>query len=395
MSKQYFFEAGSFQDLSYTELVSVFNLYGVSKDRIQRFTDKVFIVRDNEVSEEIVKKIYNRLGGFVRYGYLLDQVDTFLAEYIAKETKVTFGVSVLGNSHSKDHVFLRKLSNELKDELKRNDISSRFIRPLSGETELNAAQVLKNEIVEKGFELCIIKSENAEIYGCTMGVQDIEGFAMRDYDRPHTDVKMGTLPPKLARMMINLAGLKEGIIWDPFCGSGTIPMEAAVLGFDILGSDIDENALEYTEKNIEWASDKGLIGIIKYDIFHLDVKEPDNRTLAKLRKTPISAVVCEPFMGPPQRSVLFSGKAELFLKRVEELYKGLFDILHEVTHEGFVVVMIIPSYKTSWGWKTIGVRDIVGKRWEVLNTELSGGRDLKWSRKNSIITRNIFILRRK
>jgi tRNA (guanine10-N2)-dimethyltransferase len=301
----------------------------------------------------------------------------------------------LGNSHSKDHVFLRKLSNELKDELKRNEISSRFIRPLSGETELNAAQVLKNEIVEKGFELCIIKSENAEIYGCTMGVQDIEGFAMRDYDRPHTDVKMGTLPPKLARMMINLAGLKEGIIWDPFCGSGTIPMEAAVLGFDILGSDIDENALEYTEKNIEWASDKGLIGLIKYDIFHLDVKEPDNRTLAKLRKTPISAVVCEPFMGPPQRSTLFSGKAELFLKRVEELYKGLFDVLHEVTHEGFVVVMIIPSYKTSWGWKTIGVRDIVGKRWEVLNTELSGGRDLKWSRKNSIITRNIFILRRK
>jgi hypothetical protein len=100
-------------------------------------------------------------------------------------------------------------------------------------------------------------------------------------------------------------------------------------------------------------------------------------------------------MGPPQRSVLFSGKAELFLKRVEELYKGLFDILQEVTHEGFVVVMVIPSYKTSWGWKTIGVRDIVGKRWEVLNTELSGGRDLKWSRKNSIITRNIFILRRK
>lgn len=395
MSKQYFFEAGSFQDLSYAELVTVFNLYGVNKDYIQRFTDKIFIVKNKDVSEEVVTKIFNRLGGFVRYGYLIDQMDTFLTEQIAKGTKITFGVSILGISNTQDHIFLRKLSGEIKDELKKNSIPSRFVRPLNREIELNAAQVRKNEIVDKGFELCIIKNEREEIYGCTMGVQDIDSFAMRDYDRPYTDVKMGTLPPKLARMMINMTSLKEGIIWDPFCGSGTIPVEASVLGFDVLGSDVDANALEYTEKNIEWASDKGLIGNIKYDIFPLDVKEPDSKTVSKIRKTGVSAVVCEPFMGPPQKNIIFASRADIFLKRVKELYIALFDILEEVTHEGFMVVMIIPSYKTSWGWKTIGVRDIVGKRWEVLNTQLSGGRDLKWSRKNSIITRNIFILRRK
>ncbi len=395
MSKQYFFEAGSFQDLSFTELSCVFKSYGISRDCIHRFTDKIFIVKNNSISEDMISKIFNKLGGFVRYGYIIDQVDTFLAQQIEKGTKITFGVSVLGLSNNQDHVFLRNLSSEIKDELKKAGISSRFVRPLNREIELNAAQVIKNDVVEKGFELCIIKGGSEEVYGCTLGVQNVDEFAMRDFDKPYTDVKMGTLPPKLARIMVNLTGLKEGIIWDPFCGSGTVPMEAAVLGFDILGSDVDENALEYTEKNIEWLSDKGQIGNIKYDIFHLDVKEPSHKTLAKLRKTGISALVCEPFMGPPQKNIMFANRADIFLRRVKELYTSLFELLEDTIHEGFMVVLIIPSYKTSWGWKTFGIRDLVGKRWEVLNTELSGGRDLKWSRKNSIITRNIFILRKK
>jgi hypothetical protein len=107
MPKQYFFEAGSFQDLSYVELVSVFRLYGVTKDYIQKFTDKIFIIRDKNVSSEIIDKVFNRLGGFVRYGYVIDQIDTFLSDKSSQASKVTFGISILG--------FLRKLSNEIKD----------------------------------------------------------------------------------------------------------------------------------------------------------------------------------------------------------------------------------------------------------------------------------------
>ncbi len=84
MPKQYFFEAGSFQDLSFAELVCVFNTYGVSKDSIHRFSDKIFILRNNEVSEEVVKKVANRLGGLVRYGHIVDKMNTFLLDQIAK-----------------------------------------------------------------------------------------------------------------------------------------------------------------------------------------------------------------------------------------------------------------------------------------------------------------------
>ena len=60
---------------------------------------------------------------------------------------------------------------------------------------------------------------------------------------------------------------------------------------------------------------------------------------------------------------------------------------------GIKVVIIIPSYKTDRGWKTFGIRELIGKRWIVKNSEYSK-EDLKWSRKNSIITRNIYILER-
>ncbi len=34
-------------------------------------------------------------------------------------------------------------------------------------------------------------------------------------------------------------------------------MEAAVLGYNFLGSDIDENALYYSEENIKWLNKNG------------------------------------------------------------------------------------------------------------------------------------------
>ena len=121
MSKQYFFEAGSFQDISFAELSSVFKAYGLNRDCIHRFTDKIFLIKNNTISEDMLAKIFNRLGGFVRFGYIIDEVDTFLTEQIAKGTKITFGVSILGISNSQDHIFLRKLSGEIKDELKKGE----------------------------------------------------------------------------------------------------------------------------------------------------------------------------------------------------------------------------------------------------------------------------------
>lgn len=392
MSKQYFFEAGSFPDLSYTELLTTFESFHLKKDIVHRFSPQIFLVKSNDVSAELLEKIFKRLGGFIRYGEIIDDLDSFLTSFTTHEGKVVFGISVLG---VESNLSQKKLGNSIKEGLKEFGISSRFIAPSKNEKSLNYGQIQYNHILRKGFELCILNNGKEEIYGKTVLVQNVEEFAKRDLDRPYTDMEMGVLPPKLARMMVNFTALNSGIIWDPFCGSGTIPMEAAVLGFNFLASDIDSNAVHHTEENIKWLDKEGLIDDIFYESFRLDVSQPDHEIVKKLKNTDLSGIVCEPFMGVAQKRELAEINAEKLLDDVKSLYRALFKLIDEkIEKRGIKVVIIIPSYKTRNGWKTFGVRELLTNRWEVLNTYYSGGRDLKWSRKNSIITRNIFILNR-
>lgn len=76
-----------------------------------------------------------------------------------------------------------------------------------------------------------------------------------DYEkrRAHLREKMhpSSLHPKLARAMVNLTGIKKGKITDPFCGTGGILLEAALLGFRIEGYDIDQMMLDMAEANLK------------------------------------------------------------------------------------------------------------------------------------------------
>ena len=103
-----------------------------------------------------------------------------------------------------------------------------------------------NKVLEKGGELVVfVRSDTTFDLGRTETVQDFKTYRLRDIGRPRRNAKRGMLPPKLARMMINIASPKHNdTILDPFCGSGTIIHEAFLLGYkNIIGSDISEKAV--------------------------------------------------------------------------------------------------------------------------------------------------------
>ena len=385
---RYFFELGNFTGLSQAELGRVFDVYDISRDTIKNFSNKILLVESNELEIEKVKRIFNRLGGFIRVGLIVENLDGFLNEYVDK--KIVFGISYLGTQDF-DIEKIKTLSHQIKKSFKKRDISSRYILPKRD--ELNSAQVTTNSILDKGFELCILENDNQQIFGKTLAIQDIESFSDRDYNKPSADTDMGMLPPKLARIMCNLTGLKSGTIWDPFCGSGTIPMEASILGYNILASDIDRDAVKATKANIIWLSENGYIGDILYETFQFDITRPDSKILRKINKTEVDAVVFEPYMGPPQKKILTSQKADILLNEVKKLLTKFKSVVDK-SFNGKVIIMIIPSYKTNKGWKTFPVREVFDKRWDILNRDYAQ-EDLKWDRNNSIISRNIFILEKK
>jgi len=65
------------------------------------------------------------------------------------------------------------------------------------------------------------------------------------------------LHPKLARAMVNLTGAMPGeMLLDPFCGIGSILMEASLLGINSIGIDIMYKWIEGASINLHWIEDK-------------------------------------------------------------------------------------------------------------------------------------------
>jgi tRNA (guanine10-N2)-dimethyltransferase len=80
------------------------------------------------------------------------------------------------------------------------------------------------------------------------------GYAesVMEQKRPKKTIKYTTeLDPKLARCMVNLSQLKEGrTICDPFCGTGTILLEAESMGIHGTGIDFDKNMCNIAKENL-------------------------------------------------------------------------------------------------------------------------------------------------
>lgn len=390
---KYFFIPGRSRALSKLELIKVLEVFEVDKYNLAEYTE--FFTLDTKSDQLVIEKVFNRLGGCISYGLLYEDIDNVLTEVTTKDKKkITFGVSIYTDSpRNYTSRSIKDVLEDMKKYFKELKISSRYLIPQG--LRLDSGQILRSKMLFEGFELVILEDKKSKVgkqYGKTLGVQDIDLYSMIEYDKPYTNKEMGVLPAKLAKILINLAQVKEGTIWDPFCGSGTILLMSLLSGLDALGSDIDPEAVKGSKENIEWLSQKGVIGDVRYEVTELDVLNPDWRKKMLLKKTSIEAIVCEPFMGPPQFKLLSAGKANTFLHDVETLYKGLFDIIDETKKKASTVVLVVPSYKTYNGWITVSLNSIVGKRWEI---EKIAGEDLQWSRSNSIIKRNIFILKRK
>lgn len=151
-----------------------------------------------------------------------------------------------------------KLRNELllkiKQEMKSRKRSARII--LGKDLRLSSAQVFHNKLFKKmSFELSLCKLDD-NLYVCrTIWVQNIEGYVERDTQRPNLDLKVGLSPPRLAQIMINLAGRSQtGIVLDPFCGMGTILQEAMLMGNDVIGSDISKKMILASRENLDYLS---------------------------------------------------------------------------------------------------------------------------------------------
>ena len=182
-------------------------------------------------------------------------------------------------------------------------------------------------------------------------MQDFKAWSTRDFGRPARDSKSGMLPPKLARMMINLSGVQTNqTLLDPFCGSGTVLMEADLLGIEhIIGSDISAKAISDTKKNFQWLEqfydvNKTIVeNLFVSDAALLDSILPLTKgELEGVRL--VEAIVAETYLGAPRTKPATEKELQKTTQDLFQIYESCFQTLRKLITKDGTAVIAFPAF---------------------------------------------------
>ncbi len=238
----------------------------------------------------------------------------------------------------------KRIGMMIKNGLTESGASVRLVLPEFNSLSLASVVVTKNLLLQKGAEICILASTDKIYTSKTLAVQDFEDYGRRDYQRPVRDDKQGMIPPKVAQIMLNLAKCKAGdTILDPFCGIGTIIQEGLLLGYRMIGSDLNKIAIKGSEQNLEWFRNRYKIAPGKYGVEVSDATKVSGLIEKSGHKT--NAIVTEGTLGPIYGKYPSPAEISKNFKDLEALYTASFIEFSKFLPSKAKVVMCIPAYR--------------------------------------------------
>ncbi len=234
--------SGEHPDLPYAELEAVLAALlgntGYQTYKISQVSNRLIVVNFDKFNKNIAETLNLRLGMCRSIHELLARMDSDNIDQVLAELNLH---SIPKNSTFKlimRHIEKKK-SGLVKDE-----------------------NVIKNKIIRKMSKHVRVDVRNPEFEIMLYMANDLL-LTKKLFDLPRTDFEHRkpqlrpffapvSLHPRLARCLINLAGLRGGeVLLDPFCGTGGILIEAGLMGIRVIGSDIDPRMVEGTKINLE------------------------------------------------------------------------------------------------------------------------------------------------
>lgn len=330
----YFFQLGNTPELSLIELQAMLGAESVVQVSPQLAAAKI-------ESQERAKRLIDLLGGTIKIikevaklpntsiqenqAAVLDHL-----ELLADGGKIHFGFSEIGRDH------LEKIDGfDLKAMLQKKGINSRYVE--GSRYGLSASILIHKKRVQ---EVYLISTNEGVFLGETVAVQDIDDWSHKDRNKPYFDRKKGMLPPKVALMMINIAmgdnpisEDKKRLLLDPFCGTGTILIEGLLTNLDVLGTDLDAEAVSGSKRNLEWLKQD-------YPFTHEYTVFTSDATKIPPQKEKIDYIVTEPFLGKPKPN---TAKLPYIFKGLEKMYLGAFKHWTSLLEENAAVVIVFPT----------------------------------------------------
>jgi len=348
------------------------------------------------------------LGGSQKIGHVTLQLDTTdwrrvsdaLVKYYSKAWanapgKITLGISAYDFSATARDV--QKVGLILKSKLKNNNASLRLVP--NQDVALSTATSHHNKLglSDNKVELLIVRGRNQTIIAESIGAQNITALAARDQGRPRRDAFVGMLPPKLAQIMINLAVGPETAkthtsplrILDPFCGTGVLLQEAALLGYSVYGTDLAEKMVRFSSDNLAWLGET-------YNMT-IDYQLNEGDAMDTKWKPPISAVVSEAYLGQPFSAPPSNSKLTEVRGNCNHIIGDFLKNVAKQIAPGTPVVLAVPAWKDTYGSFTRlalaqKVEDYGFERVELTTVD---SKELLYFRPDQVVARELLILVRK
>ena len=347
---EFVFVLGKNFDLSAAEIDCFMKARGIGFE-VKDFLDPFLVVE----AERLPQGMMEALGGTIKIAEVFFSSARRSQDDIAEEMmkkldfekmfaqlpeKALFAVSAYGS----------KADSEFFSEFLKQRMKEVGIRPgyMHSDEALTHMDVLKKHLLERGAEYLACRGKVFRL-AKTVAVHNPEGFKKRDDGKP-VQRTIFSIPPRLCRIMINFS-MAKGTLLDPFCGIGSILMEASLMGFDVMGLDIDKECIPGCKKNLEWLQKEYKLEMAG---FEGNIKWGDARKLsAYFGQSSADAIVTEPYLGRPLLERPGLAEARSIIEEVRPLYAAFLKEAAKVLRPGARAVVISPFFEVDG--KNIGL----------------------------------------
>lgn len=175
-------------------------------------------------------------------------------------------------------------------------------------------------------------------------------------------------------------------ILDPFCGTGVILQEAALMGYSVYGTDLVDKMISYSSDNLAWLEDSHHIKV------NAQLHAGDAMTAQW--QQPIGAVVAETYLGQPFSAPPSPPKLAEVRKTCNHIITEFLKNLSGQIASGTPVCIAVPAWKAVDGTFTHLplIETIAQLGFKPHEFHHVSARDLMYFREDQVVARELLIL---
>ncbi|MCF2135987.1 MAG: methyltransferase domain-containing protein [Candidatus Thorarchaeota archaeon] len=380
---EYMFVLGKNWVLSIAELIVCLENRGLDVKIVDHSRTVVVADIDQELDNESIAEIQTALGGAYKIGRTIMVLNRELVQHAyprrgsykkrdrdlflkcpwlnivwpkPRAKRISFGVSAYPLSN-RDTIDLTRLIKNLSEAMKHRLLEAGARKaayylyaepdrrdPDRPTTALWPQTIAKHNLLHPPNAEILIGVMDSKVYiGHTLTVYDSQLQQYRDEARPYVTNEIST-SPKICRTLLNFAGVKEGdVVLDPFCGTGTLLMEAALQGIRVRGVDIDPDTVQGARTNLRW------LGHELDERIDFEIARGDARQVHEIFTETVDGIATEPHLGP-----VYLGKPDLqsaraTMKELTELYNDALKSMVKILRADGRIAMTLPVINSTDG----------------------------------------------